>query len=207
LAACSRSTRGWHKLAEPEPLKYAWVAVAVLVFGLIAESVSLRACLIEVNKVRGAKSLYRWFVASRQSELVVILGEDLAALLGLALALGAVLLTILTGDPFWDALGSMAIGAVLIVVAIGLGIEIKGLLIGQVPSPKRSDACRLSCAAARVQKVYRMITMQLGTSVMVAVKVKMKGTTVASWSRRSTARKGRCAPSSRDPVALLRARR
>jgi cation diffusion facilitator family transporter len=171
---------GWHKLAEPEPLKYAWVAVAILVFGLIAESVSLRACLIEVNKVRGAKSLYRWFVESRQSELVVILGEDLAALLGLALALGAVLLTILTGDPFWDALGSMAIGAVLIVVAIGLGIEIKGLLIGQSAEPETQQ--RMHDFLVRqpgVQKVYRMITMQLGTSVMVAVKVKMKGTTVA----------------------------
>src|SRR5882672_6666107 len=116
---------GWHKLAQPEPLKYAWVAVGILLFGLIAETVSLRACLHEVNKVRGGRSLWRWFRESRQSELVVILGEDLAALLGLALALIAVLVTVYTGNAAWDALGSMSIGVVLIVVAILVGIEIK----------------------------------------------------------------------------------
>src|SRR5438552_493633 len=99
---------GWHKLQQPEALSYPWAAVGVLAFGLVAETVSLRACLIEVNKVRGGKTLWRWFRETRQSELVVILGEDLAALLGLALALCAVLVTILSGDPAWDALGSIA---------------------------------------------------------------------------------------------------
>ena len=73
---------GWHKLAHPEDLSYPWVAVGILVFGLAAETVSLRACLHEVNKVRGGRTLWRWFRESRQSELVVILGEDIAALLG-----------------------------------------------------------------------------------------------------------------------------
>ena len=94
---------GWHKLTHPEPLSYAWVAVGILVFGLVAETISLRACLHEVNKVRGKRTLWRWFRESRQSELVVILGEDFAALLGLALALIAVLMTMLTGNPMWDA--------------------------------------------------------------------------------------------------------
>src|ERR687891_1318171 len=93
---------GWHKLAHPEDLSYPWVAVGILVFGLAAETVSLRACLHEVNKVRGRRTLWQWFRHSRQSELVVILGEDLAALLGLALALLAVLITIFTGNPIWD---------------------------------------------------------------------------------------------------------
>lgn len=165
---------GWHKLAHPEPLQYAWVAVAVLVFGLIAETISLRACLIEVNKVRGTKPLHRWFVESRQSELVVIFGEDLAALLGLALALLAVLLTIHSGNPLWDAVGSMAIGAVLIVVASGLGIEIKGLLIGQ--SAERETVERLRgflLSQPGVEQIFRVLTLQLGTSLMVAVKAKL----------------------------------
>src|SRR4051812_19834581 len=102
---------GWHKLQHPEPLTNPWVAVAVLVFGLAAETVSLRACLKEISKVRNGRTLWRWFRESRQSELVVILGEDLAALLGLALALVAVVATIITGNPAWDALGSMSIGA------------------------------------------------------------------------------------------------
>src|SRR5215213_4343942 len=83
---------GWHKVAHPQPLSYPWVAVGILVFGIVAASISLRACLQAVNKVRGGRGLWQWFRESRQSELVVILGEDCAALLGLALALAAVLL-------------------------------------------------------------------------------------------------------------------
>jgi cation diffusion facilitator family transporter len=165
---------GWHKLQQPQPLKYPWVAVGILVFGLAAETISLRACLHEVNKVRRGRSLWRWFRESRQSELVVILGEDLAALLGLALALIAVLLTVYTGNPAWDALGSMAIGVVLIVVAAGIGIEIKALLIGQ--SAEGETEARLREFLQRqpgVEKILRLLTLQLGTSLMVAVKAKM----------------------------------
>jgi cation diffusion facilitator family transporter len=170
---------GWHKLAHPEPLKYAWVAVGILVFGLIAETVSLRACLHEVRKVQGNRSLWAWFRESRQSELVVILGEDLAALLGLALALAAVVITMVTGDPMWDALGSMAIGVVLIIVAAGIAIEIKGLLIGQSAEPETEARLR-ACVARQdgVEKVYRLITMQMGNTLMVAVKAKMRAGTV-----------------------------
>jgi len=166
---------GWHKLADPQPIRYPWVAVGILLFGLAAETVSLRACLHEVNKVRGGRTLWRWFRDSRQSELVVILGEDLAALLGLALALIAVALTMLTGNGAWDALGSMSIGVVLIVVAILVGIEIKALLIGQ--SAEHETEARLREFLQRqpgVEKVFRLLTLQLGTSLMVAVKLKMK---------------------------------
>src|SRR5688572_4275201 len=133
---------GWHKLAHPEELRYPWVAVGILVFGLVVEAVSLRACLQEVNKVRNEKSLWRWFRESRQSELVVILGEDFAALVGLALALIAILLTMATGNPMWDGLGSIWIGVVLILVAAGIGVEIKGLLIGQSAEPELEQRMR-----------------------------------------------------------------
>jgi cation diffusion facilitator family transporter len=171
---------GWHKLAHPEDLKWPWVAVGILVFGLAAEAVSLRACLQEVNKVRGTRSLWRWFRTSRQSELVVILGEDLAALLGLALALGAVVATMLTGDAMWDALGSIAIGVVLILVAALIAIEIKGLLIGQSADPELVERMRQFLERNDgVEKVHRMITMQMGTSLMVALKAKMKARSAA----------------------------
>jgi cation diffusion facilitator family transporter len=171
---------GWHKLAQPEPLKYAWVAIGILVFGLVAESVSLRACLHEVNKVRGERSLWRWFRDSRQSELVVILGEDLAALLGLALALIAVSLTAYTGNPMWDALGSMSIGVVLIVVAILVGIEIKALLIGQSADPVVETELReFLQKQPGIEKIFRLLTLQLGTSLMVAVKAKMTAQTTS----------------------------
>jgi len=165
---------GWHKLAHPEALSYPWVAVGILVFGLVAETVSLRACLQEVNKVRGDRSIWQWFRSSRQSELVVILGEDVAALLGLALALIAVLLSMVTGNPMWDALGSMWIGVVLILVAGGIGREIKGLLIGQSAEPETEARIRQFIERqGGVEKVYRLITLQLGTSMMVAVKAKL----------------------------------
>ena len=171
---------GWHKFTHPEPLSYAWVAVVVLVFGLAAETVSLRACLHEVAKVRSGRSLWRWFRESRQSELVVIFGEDVAALFGLALALLAILLTVFTGNPAWDALGSIAIGVVLIVVALLVGIEIKALLIGQSAEPATEARMREFLQRQDgVEGIYRMITLQLGTSLMVAVKARMRGSSAA----------------------------
>ena len=171
---------GWHKLTHPEPLSYAWVAVGILVFGLVAEAISMRACLQEVNKVRGQRTVWRWFRESRQSELVVILGEDFAALLGLALALIAVLMTILTGNPMWDGLGSMWIGVVLIAVAIGIGREIMALLIGQSAEPQTVESLRRFAEGCEgVDKVYRVLTLQLGTSLMVALKVKMNAGSAA----------------------------
>jgi len=166
---------GSHKLSSPEPLSYPWVAVGILVFGIAAETVSLRACLAEIAKVRGDRSLWRWFRDSRQSELVVILGEDIAAEIGLALALIAVLATIVTGNPIFDALGSIAIGVVLVVVAIGLAIEIHGLLIGQSAEPETEAAIRSFIEQRQeVASVLHMITLQLGGSMMVAVKVHMR---------------------------------
>jgi cation diffusion facilitator family transporter len=166
---------GWHKLAEPQPLTYPWVAVAILAFGLAAESVSLRACLQEVNKARGGRSLRRWLAETRQSELVVILGEDIAALIGLALALIAVLVATFTGDATWDALGSIAIGAVLVVIAVGIAIQIKGLLIGRSADPQVEARMREFLERREeIDHLYRMLTLQLGTTLMVSVKARMK---------------------------------
>ncbi len=171
---------GWHKLHDTEGLSYPWVAVGILVFGLAAETVSLRACLHEVNKVRAGRTLWRWFRESRQSELVVILGEDIAALLGLALALAAILITVFTENPIWDALGSMSIGALLIVVAIGIGIEIKALLIGQGAEPETEARLReFLLKQDGVDKIFRLLTLQLGNSLMVSVKAKIKANTAA----------------------------
>jgi hypothetical protein len=135
----------------------------------------LRACLAEIAKVRGDRSLWRWFRDSRQSELVVILGEDIAAEIGLVLALAAVLAAIVTGNPMYDALGSVAIGVVLVVVALGLAVEIHGLLIGQSAEPATEAAIRRFIEERQeVARVLRVITLQLGGNVMVAVKAHMR---------------------------------
>lgn len=166
---------GVHKLHDTEPVKYAWVAVAILAFGVAAESVSLWGALREIDKERGNLSLWQWFKTSRQSELLVIFGEDLAALGGLALALGFIALAMITGNPMWDAVGSISIGTLLVLVAILVGIEVKALLIGQSADPQVLVRLREHIEAqTEVAQVYSLITQQLGGEIMVAVKARMQ---------------------------------
>ena len=166
---------GIHKLQHPEPLKQWWWAAGVLTFGIAAEAVSMRACLIEVNKARGSRSLWQWFRESRQAELVVIFGEDLAALLGLVFALAAVLMAVATGNPIWDAVGTIAIGALLIVVAVFVAIEVKAMLIGQSVDPARQQQIRdFLGSRPEISQVISLITLQLGNEVMVSVQARMR---------------------------------
>lgn len=166
---------GIHKLQHPEPLKQWWWAAGVLTFGIVAEAISMRACLQEVAKARGQRSLWQWFRESRQAELVVIFGEDLAALLGLVLALAAVIMTVLTGNPIWDAIGTVSIGALLIIVAVFVAIEVKAMLIGQSVDPLRQQQIReFLDARPEVARVISVITLQLGNEVMVSVQAQMR---------------------------------
>ncbi|KRA20109.1 cation diffusion facilitator family transporter [Lysobacter sp. Root604] len=166
---------GIHKLQHPEPLKQWWWAAGVLTFGIAAEAVSMRACLVEVNKARGSRSLWQWFRESRQAELVVIFGEDLAALLGLVFALAAVMTAVITGNPIWDAIGTIAIGALLIVVAVFVAIEVKAMLIGQSVDPARQQQIRdFLNGRPEIAQVISVITLQLGNEVMVSVQARMR---------------------------------
>jgi len=166
---------GWHKLQEPEELTYPLLALGVLAFGIVAEGFSMWGCLHEVNKVRGGKPLRRWFRESRNAELVVIFGEDLAALLGLTLAFVAVLAAWITGNVTYDALGSIAIGVLLIVVAAMVGIEVKALLVGQGVEPEvRAEMLAFLGQEPAVERVLEMLTLHMGGDVMVAVKAKMR---------------------------------
>ena len=165
---------GIHKLGSPEPLKWPWLAIGVLGFGIVAESFSMWGCLREVNKARGRHSLWTWFRESRQSELIVIFGEDLAALLGLVLALLAVVLTAITGNPLFDAIGTLAIGVLLVVIALFIAIEVKALLIGQGVDPEvKAEILRFLDARPEIARVFNLVTLQLGQDVMVAVKAEM----------------------------------
>ncbi len=165
---------GVHKLNSTEPLSSPYVAIAVLVFAILAEGGSLWGCIIEINKVRGNRSLWRWFRESRQSELIVVFGEDLAAQVGLVFALGAIVLTMITGNPIYDAIGSIGIGVLLIIIAILIGREVKDLLIGQGVDPIIDKEMREFLANRDdIVELYNVLTMQLGPDVMVAIKAKM----------------------------------
>ena len=165
---------GVHKLLHPEPLTYPWVAIGVLLFAIVAEGISLWGCMREVNKERYGRSIIQWFRHSRSSALIVVFGEDIAALLGLVFALIAIMATLVTGDPFWDAVGTISIGVLLIIVAVFVAIEVKDLLIGQSVEPMvRSEMRAFLGARPEIREVFSLLTMQFGPDAMVAVKARM----------------------------------
>ena len=165
---------GSHKLQGSEGLESPAIAIGVLVFAIVAEGLSLAGCLREVNKVRGSRSYFQWFRDTRQSELMVIFGEDLAALCGLMFALAAIALTVVTGDPVYDAIGSIVIGVLLLVIALLVGREVKELIIGQGVEQAKHDAMLgFLRRQPEVAHVYSLLTLQLGNDVMVAIKARM----------------------------------
>jgi cation diffusion facilitator family transporter len=122
---------GFSKLQHPHELENAWLPLLVLGVAIVLESFSLRTAIHESNKVRGKSSLIQFIRHAKSPELPVVLLEDVAALLGLVFAFGGVSLTVITGDPIFDAYGTLAIGALLIAVAFILGAETSSLLVGE----------------------------------------------------------------------------
>jgi divalent metal cation (Fe/Co/Zn/Cd) transporter len=157
-----------------EGLKNPMIAVVVLSVSMILEASSLYGCLTQIKKFRHNVSLWTWVKNSRQSELIVVLGEDIAALLGLSFALIAIVLAIVTGNPVFDAIGSIGIGVLLILVSIFLAIKVKGLLIGQSADDETTSDIRIFLEKRpEIDRILNLITIQLGPQIMVAVKAKM----------------------------------
>ncbi|HYJ41664.1 MAG TPA: cation diffusion facilitator family transporter [Steroidobacteraceae bacterium] len=166
---------GWHKLHAPEELNKAWVALVVLGVSIGLEFGSLLGCLREIKKLRKGKSLGHWIKHTRNAELVVVLGEDLAALLGLMLAFVFVALAASTGNPVFDAAGSIVIGVILICVSIFIAVRIKGLIVGRSAEEDLQEALRTEVAASPdIEKLLNAITLQMGPDVMLALKVQMR---------------------------------
>ncbi len=165
---------GIHKFTDPEPLSSPMIAVGVLVFAIIAESASLWGCMQAVNKERHGRYLPVWFRESRSSELLVVFGEDVAALLGLGLALVAVITAAITGNPIYDAIGTILIGVLLVVIAFTLAVEVKALLIGQSVEPYVEDEMKAFLQERpEIEHLYSILTMQMGPDALVAIKVRM----------------------------------
>ena len=172
---------GWHKLHQTEPISNAGVAIGVLLIAIVLEAFSLAGCVREIRKVSGTRTLWQFFRTSRNSELIVVLGEDIAALAGLAFALIAVVVAFVSGDPVYDAIGSMAVGALLVVVAVLLSVEIKAMITGESAETETEIAIRAFLRARpEVAEVYSLLTLQLGEGVMLAVKARMAETTSAN---------------------------
>lgn len=166
---------GIHKLLAPEPLNLPWVGMAVLAVAIVLEALSLAGALREIRRLRGEQPLLDWVRQTRSAELVVILGEDIAALVGLVVAFGFLGLTVLTGNPVYDALGSVVIGAVLVTVSMFIAQRIRGLLVGRSAEPAlRAVIDRIIAADPAIDRVLNTITVQMGPKVMLAAKIAMR---------------------------------
>ena len=165
---------GYHRLTAEEPLRNAVVALVVLGIAIGLEMVSLWGALREIRKVQAGRTFWRWFRETRQSELMVIAGEDIAALGGLVLAFVAVLLAMLTGNTLFDALGSIAVGVLLVIVAVVITWEIQAMIIGESAEPALRKAIEEHIRAQpEVKSIMRLITLQWGNSLVVAVRAEM----------------------------------
>jgi cation diffusion facilitator family transporter len=164
---------GIDKLQHPHELEVPWLPILVLSVAIVLESFSLRTAIRESNHVRGTQGWISFIRHAKAPELPVVLLEDLAALTGLVFAMLGVGLTIITGNPAWDAIGTLAIGALLIGVAIVLGIETKSLLVGEGANAADDRAIRAAIESHRaVEALIHIKTLYLGPDeLLVAAKL------------------------------------
>jgi len=166
---------GIHKLQHPEELSQIWVAIVVLVLAIILEGSSLLGALREIRKVRAGRPFREWLKHTRNSELVVVLGEDIGAQLGLMLALGFLMAAEFTGNPMYDAFGSMSIGVVLLVISMFVASRVRSLLVGRSADPEVQQTIDdIICEQDDIECVFNTITIQFGPDTMLAAKIKMR---------------------------------
>jgi cation diffusion facilitator family transporter len=161
---------GYEKLRHPHELESAGVAIAILVVALVLEGLSLRTAVREADPLRGNQSWWSFIRTTKKPELAVVLLEDTAAEVGLSFALVGVGLAALTGEPTWDALGTLAIGVLLAVVAVVLGMEMYSLLVGEAVSPEQQTAIREAILTTDgVARLVQLRTMHLGPDDVLVV--------------------------------------
>lgn len=166
---------GVHKFNHPEPLTEVWIAIGVLGVAIVLETFSLMGCLREISVIRGERPFRLWLKHTRSSELIVVLGEDVAALIGLTLALIFVSLAAVTGNPMFDAIGSICIGAILIVISIFLTMRMRSLLVGRSADPMIQEAItEIIRHDEDIEDVFNAITLQLGPDTLLAAKIKLR---------------------------------
>ena len=163
----------WHKWRDPHPIEsWQWVPIAVLLVAMLMEGYALRTAAVESNRVRGGRSWHEFVRTAKAPELPVILLEDCGALLGLLFALFGVSMTILTGQGRWDATGTAMIGALLVIIAVILAVEMKSLLIGESASRAHQLAIKEALPGEGVESIIHMRTMHLGPDeLLVAAKI------------------------------------
>ena len=203
LGAMFAIYEGIHKIRNPEPLRSAAVAVVILLIAMALEGYSFRTAMVESRPLKGSGSWWHFIRRSRNPELPVVLLEDSGALIGLSFALIGVGLTILTGDPVWDGVGTLLIGGLLAVIAVILMVEMKSLLIGE--GATGAELAAIQAALERTEHVDRVIhlrTQYLGPEEMlVGAKIALGAsddlTTVAAAIDRAEAAVREAVPAAR----------
>jgi len=167
---------GVHKLEHPEPVGDITIAIVILGLSIALEGWSTLGNIKEMNKRRGDTPFFRYLKDSKDSDLIVVFGENSAAVLGLVFASIAILMAAKTDDGRWDAVGSLAIGCVLVGVAIFLAREIKALLVGEAADPKLAVIVEdIAHQQPQVERVVQLLSVQQGPGeVLVALKLKFK---------------------------------
>lgn len=177
---------GVEKIRHPHHLDDAFVAIIVLVIAIGLEGFSLRTGVHESRHFKAADESWFGFVRhAKNPELPVVLLEDVAALTGLLFALVGVGIAELTGDPVWDGIGTCAIGALLIIVAIVLVIETKSLLVGESAAPADLARIEAGLVGPGVERIIHLRTMHLGPDeLLVGAKLAMSpGATLSDVAR------------------------
>lgn len=165
---------GWQRLHEGRQLEDAGVALGILLVAVLLESLSLKGALSALREQRGGRSLWQWFKQTHSSELMVVVGEDLAALLGLVVAAAMLGLAVYTGDAVYDAIGSMLIGLLLVVVAWLIGREVHSLLVGEADEAMHDAVSEFLAGQAAVVKVLNVWAINHGNQAMVAIKAELQ---------------------------------
>lgn len=164
---------GFEKLDSTQPLVNAWIGFPILLAALMMESYALKSCINEIRIQKPGKKLWTWFRNTKSADLLVVFTEDAAAVTGLLIALICLSLTMITNNPAWDAIGSIAVGSLLVVVALFLAFEIKSLLIGEAARPElRAGIEKIVAEEIPEGKVLRFIAIQTGSAeVLVSYKI------------------------------------
>ncbi len=167
---------GIEKIRHPHELDSLGWAIGILAFGIVLESFSFRTAIVESNRVRGDAGWSEFIRHSRTPELPVVLLEDLGALIGLVLALVAIVLASITDDPVWDGVGTLSIGILLGVIAVILAFEMKSLLIGESAVPEQVARLRREIEDGDdVDRLIHMRTQHIGPEeLLVAAKVSFR---------------------------------
>ncbi len=168
---------GIHKIQSPEEVPNTTIALAVLIVAIVLESFSLRTALREVNAIRGKRTLWQFIRAARQPELPVIVLEDIGALLGLVFALFGVGAATITGNSQWDGLGAIAVGLLLVVIAVILSFEMSSMLVGESALAEDIQAIEKALQnASVVQSLIHLRTLYVGPDeLLVACKIAISG--------------------------------